>query len=130
MRVRIQSRGYSTPCWIWRSGPDTDGYGRVKVAGRRYQAHRVLYEASGFTIPEGYVLDHRCRVRLCVNPAHLDPITNAENRRRSSRLTREDVAAIRESDKKGTEIAAEYGISCSYVTNIRKNKRLVQHKDE
>ena len=68
-------------CWIW-TGAATKGYGQFKIAGRQLAAHRVSYEAHVGPIPDGMVLDHLCRKTLCVNPEHLEPVTNAENIRR------------------------------------------------
>jgi hypothetical protein len=45
-------------------------------------AHRIAYELAGLTVPDGLVIDHLCRVRHCVNPAHMEPVTSIENTRR------------------------------------------------
>lgn len=50
--------------------------------GKPRRAHRVAYELLVGPIPEGLVLDHLCRVRHCVNPDHLEPVTKRENERR------------------------------------------------
>ncbi len=68
-------------CWLW-VGRLEGGYGRTKVVGVHWPAHRVIYTLLVGPIPEGLVLDHLCRVRHCVRPAHLEPITEAENIRR------------------------------------------------
>ncbi len=73
-------------CWIWLGSRSTKGYGRVSVSGRTQQAHRVVYEALVGPIPEGLQLDHLCRNRSCVNPAHLEPVTCSENIRRGVNL--------------------------------------------
>lgn len=65
-------------CWLWR-GTTTHGYGRLHVNGRARNAHRVSYELAGHSIPDGLTLDHLCRNRACVNPAHLEPVPNAVN---------------------------------------------------
>lgn len=45
-------------------------------------AHREAYKAFKGEIPDGLELDHLCRVRNCVNPDHLEPVTRLENARR------------------------------------------------
>ena len=65
-------------CWLWR-GPTRSGYGRVKLNGATRTAHRVVYELLVGPIPDGLQLDHLCRVRNCVNPEHLDPVSAREN---------------------------------------------------
>lgn len=66
-------------CWLWQAGRNADGYGTIYADGRTRAAHRVSYEIHVGPIPEGMTLDHLCRVRHCVNPAHLEPVTNREN---------------------------------------------------
>lgn len=78
-RIRIDAE---TGCWLWRVRPNSDGYGSASWQGRRRAAHRLIYELLIGPIPEALVLDHLCRVRCCVNPAHLEPVTVAENSRR------------------------------------------------
>lgn len=66
-------------CWLWK-GALYLGYGRIKVGrSQTFMAHRWSYEHFVGPIPEGKQLDHLCRVRHCVNPAHLEPVTIAEN---------------------------------------------------
>lgn len=72
-------------CWIWVACLDVKGYGRVSVGGRMKLAHRVSYALHIGPIPEGLTLDHLCRVPRCVNPAHLEPVTHAENMHRGER---------------------------------------------
>ncbi len=74
-------------CWLWTGSLNQQGYGQVavRVAGRQTsaRAHRFAHELLVGPIPDGLELDHLCRVRNCVNPAHLEPVTHAENLRRS-----------------------------------------------
>jgi hypothetical protein len=77
-----------------------DGYGRFWVDGRYVRAHRFAYELVVGPIAEGLQLDHvkarGCEYRHCVNPAHLEPVTQQENIRRGDACR---VAAARMADK-------------------------------
>lgn len=70
----------ATGCWLWTGYVDPKGYGVIGVGNRRLmKAHRYSYERFKEAIPAGMQLDHLCRVRHCVNPEHLEPVTNREN---------------------------------------------------
>jgi hypothetical protein len=70
-------------CWLWTGALSNTGYGRLargtRPNQRRWSAHRYLYELLVGPVPDGLDLDHLCRVRHCVNPAHLEPVTRQEN---------------------------------------------------
>lgn len=66
-------------CWIWIGARDRGGYGSVTIKGKSRGAHRVAYEYGNGPIPDGLDLDHKCRVRCCVNPDHLEPVTHKVN---------------------------------------------------
>lgn len=68
------------PCWLWTANLSSAGYGRFYVGSRTVaQATRWAYEQEVGPIPEGFQLDHLCRVRACVRPSHLEPVTQREN---------------------------------------------------
>lgn len=61
---------------------DKHGYARIGLRRRALAAYRISYEAFVGPIPDGLEIDHVCRVRDCVNPEHLEPVTGEENRNR------------------------------------------------
>lgn len=67
-----------TPCWMWIP-PTSKRYAQFKIDGKHHAAHRVSYRVLVGDVPAGLELDHLCRVRMCVNPAHLEPVTHHEN---------------------------------------------------
>lgn len=72
-------------CWLWTGCLNDDGYGLLGIGGTRNRlAHRWSYERHVGPIPAGLELDHKCRVRSCVNHAHLEPVTRDENQRRGA----------------------------------------------
>lgn len=94
---RLEDRGYTTPCWIWKGARTPAGYGQRQVRGKRGLAHRWYYIQEHGSIPEDLELDHLCRVRECVNPDHLEAVTHAVNTRRGAKtkLTWQQVEEIR-----------------------------------
>lgn len=75
-------RGASSDCWPWMRSRTTVGYGQFGITGpprRNLPAHRIAYELLVGPVPDGLVLDHLCRNRVCCNPHHLEPVTNRTN---------------------------------------------------
>lgn len=85
--VRFGPRFAGTPCLLWTGTRRLEGYGQFAVrrigVKQTVRAHRWLYERWVGPIPDGMHLDHLCRTPACVNPAHLEPVTGAENTRRA-----------------------------------------------
>ncbi len=71
-------------CWNWKGGKNYAGYGHCQYKGKQYLAHRYVYELLEGKIPPNMVLDHLCKNTSCVNPAHLDIVTQRENLLRSN----------------------------------------------
>lgn len=125
VRWAVEDRGYETPCWIWTGTVSAvSGYGDSRDGARTRKAHCVIYEQLAGPIPEGLELDHLCRVRACVNPHHLEPVTRHVNVQRgaNAKLTAHDVIEIRQrwaaGGLKQSELAAEFGVTRYTISNI------------
>ena len=82
--------GAADECWPWAGYLSAEGYGRLGFQGRDLLAHRIAYELYIGSIPTGLTIDHLCRNRKCVNPAHLEAVTRGENvLRGDSRVARQ-----------------------------------------
>lgn len=69
-------------CWLWNGYRKPDGYGSFVLDSRPQQAHRVAWTLLRGDIPDGLHIDHLCLTPACVNPWHMELVTNAENARR------------------------------------------------
>lgn len=77
-------------CWIWQGPRTPDGYGKHRRGPGHPERviHRITYEHYVGPIPDGLQLDHLCRVRLCCNPEHLEPVTGSVNTDRQDHANR------------------------------------------
>ncbi len=119
------------PCWLWTGAitpVDRGGYGiwGAKIDGRflTQSAHRAAYIALVGPVPIGLQLDHLCRTRRCVNPAHLEPVTPKENIRRGA--TRARWAAITHCPQghaytaENTDVQPRQGYPCRMCRTCRR----------
>ena len=66
-------------CWQWTGCINKDGYGMFNLNRKMMTSHRIAYRLFKDEIPKGLQVDHLCRNRSCVNPDHLELVTNQEN---------------------------------------------------
>lgn len=112
--IRRTIRGNSTVtpsgCWQWQAAITDNGYSylAVRVNGLLVdqRGHRASYTAFVGPIPDGLVIDHLCRNRACVNPAHLEPVKQRTNLRRSE-ITRASINATKTHCDNGHEYTPE-----------------------
>lgn len=71
-----------TGCWEWVGAIDPNGYAAFKAEGKKVTAHRWIYQQVHGVLPAYLHIDHLCRNRRCVNPAHMEPVTQRENNAR------------------------------------------------
>lgn len=111
-------------CWLWPGSRTKDGYGQIRVGNAIRAVHRVTYEARNGPIPRGMVVRHRCDVRECCNPDHLEVGTHEDNvqdiidrgRQRARRvLTQSERAIAKRMRGQGHSIRAiAEALACNY----------------
>jgi hypothetical protein len=82
MVLRERSQPGPGSCISWTGHKLSNGYGTIRVLRQLQYVHRIAYELARGPIPAGLTIDHLCRNRLCINPTHLEAVTNWENGRR------------------------------------------------
>lgn len=124
----------ATGCWHWMKARTTTGYGHFSIARVYYQAHRIAYILHRGTVPTDMFLDHLCRNRWCVNPAHLEIVTHQENVRRGvrTRLTPAKAESIRAALATGLSqrhVGSMFGVDHSTVSRIANGQLWTQRQD-
>lgn len=118
-------------CWFWTAGLDRNGYGKFKVHDRSNRAYRYAWTCF-FGPVTSETLDHLCANKLCCNPAHLEPVSRAENTRRWART----ILSCRKGHAFSTENTYEWhnkrgGITrccraCNRVASRKRVRKVVQ----
>lgn len=123
-RYVVEERGYETPCHIWQNKPNSAGYGTARdpETGRVRSVHVLYYEQEYGPVTPGFLVHHLCFVRLCVRTEHLKEVTRAEHTRLHRQKSPKLIHAVRlrhaSTALNHAEIALEFGLSRSVVTNI------------
>ncbi len=125
---KLVSMGKPNDCWQWLGSINKrTGYGKKQWRGETWLAHRWVWTMLFGSIPKDMTINHKCSNRSCVNPHHMEVITQAENCRHGSgaTLTKEQVLEIRavpqrRGDRK--EIASKYGVSEVTISDIRSRR--------
>lgn len=86
--LAFATKTMESTCTVWVGATNNKGYGLISVSGTVKLAHRVAYEAAFGPIPDGLIIDHKCRVRCCVKPEHLEAVTYSENLHRGRSAAR------------------------------------------
>lgn len=124
MKPLVQLGRQPDDCWRWLGPVDAAGYGRKTFGGRDVLAHRWIWMQLFGPIPDGLVVSNRCGTIGCLNPHHLQCVTQAEACRNGANatLTPSDVREIRNAQPRSTvtaEILAErFGVTRSLVFDI------------
>lgn len=119
------NRDLDTGCWLWTGPLNHAGYAAFRVPGKTTTTgHRHAYEVMVEPIPAGLELDHLCRVRACVNPAHLEPVTHAENMRRAAAVRTSCTNGHAYSDRDVTPEGARQCQTC----RADRNREFVQRR--
>jgi hypothetical protein len=129
-------------CWLWTGRLNDDGYGHFDVnTNKAKSSHRVAYELWVAPIPDGLYVRHKCDVRNCVNPDHLEVGTQQDNvndmfergrhvackgeRNGRAKLTEDDVREIRVLlgfDISQRDIAKQFNVGQTIIYQIKIGK--------
>lgn len=106
-------------CWGWSGRTSSAGYSAFSLGGRQVYAHRASYELHVGPIPDEKLIDHKCHNRACVNPGHLQPVTNKQNHENRPGPQKNNTSGVR-----GVSWNKKRGAFEAYVTHWGARQRL------
>jgi hypothetical protein len=126
-------RNEATGCLEWHGVKNANGYGKTKIRGKDWNVHRYVWTLVNGPIPDGLFVCHKCDNRQCAEPDHLFLGTPKDNqqdmvrkgrslkgeRNNKSKLTPDDVRAIRASNQRQVDLAAQYGVAQNMISKIK-----------
>lgn len=121
-------------CWMWRGGFDVGGYGTFWNGTRHIKAHVFMWELVNGPITPGLCRDHLCRNRGCVNPSHLEEVTNKTNVLRgvsivAQRARAESCLSGHHYSKETTRITKKGARICRICERVRRDQYYARHPE-
>ena len=125
-KIHVRADG----CWVRAGRLNLSGYAQFS-AGGHVLAHRWVYERWFGPIPAGWQIDHLCRNRVCVNPAHLEAVTASENTRRSDLWESRQTHCLRGHPFAGDNLHIVQGSRrCRACDRLRDRKYYYAHQEQ
>lgn len=118
-------------CWLWIGATNEDGYGRIIPGGADSKkprlAHRVSFHLFRGPIPNGREINHKCRVRCCVNPDHLEAVTRTQHLKIDAdifeRGLKKGRATVRRNQQRRTHCKYGHALTKDNLTNEKNRRR-------
>lgn len=129
-KVKLEDEAFpENGCMLWMALLRPNGYPNFAVNGLPESAHRWIYKRLRGPIPEGMELDHLCRIRHCVNPDHLQPVTRKENVRRGNVMVRKTHCIRGHLYTEENTMWRAHGVrACRECNRIRNKKYNAEHR--
>jgi hypothetical protein len=111
-------------CHLWAGRLSDAGYARARIGGRTWLIYKYVWEQQNGPTPEGYDLHHRCEIKRCINPDHIELLTRAAHAQQHHTLTWDAVREIRALRGKVRQIdlAARFGVPQSTISAVQLGK--------